>query len=307
MPDVSACLNEEILLRVIKKDDGKIVWYNSYHSQIGEGESIWVRVTRSETYTAVIFNQYGSSSADLKVTLKWSPSITIKPDTSICHGESLDLNSCVIESTNTLQWTPDQNSGVTESGMYIATTSTPECGSASDTIYVNVHPPLVLLPVDSNLLYYNTQDFYDVRFQTLYTVSNPVYEISGTLPPGLTITNDRVHGQPKLGPADYNTHHLQVSIIDDLQCRTSKDYILAPEWKAANVLLPRGDYGNSVFLPDYDLETYNRNGLLMHKGMGWDGLQNNAPVPAGTYFYKVKILIDGMPEERMSYVVVMYY
>jgi gliding motility-associated-like protein len=68
-----------------------------------------------------------------------------------------------------------------------------------------------------------------------------------------------------------------------------------------------GDIGNAIFLPDYNLEVYNRNGLLMHKGRGWDGLWNNAFVPAGTYFYKVKILIDGMPEERMNYVVVMYY
>jgi hypothetical protein len=193
--------------------------------------------------------------------------------------------------------------------MYIATTSTDECGSASDTIYVNVHPPLTLLPIDSNLPYYNAQEFYDVRFQTIYATSSPVFTISSenTLPPGLTFTDGRIYGKPTLGPMDYNTHHIQVSIVDDLGCTTTKEYVLLPEWKAANVLLPLGDAENAMFLPDYNLEVYNRNGSLMHRGWGWNGMWNNSLAPANTYFYKVKILIDGMPEERMSYVVVMYY
>jgi hypothetical protein len=311
MPDTSACRYHEIRLRVTQKDGDEIIWRSSNFSLIGTGENVTIWVDGNETYTAIISNRCSRDSADLRVTSLYLPKIELKIDTSVCYGESLDLNSRIFDSWGSLQWMPNESTSntITEPTMYIATVTTPEprCGSATDTMYVNVYQPLMLLPDDSNLPHYNAQDFYDVSLQTLHGAPNLTYSISGTLPPGLMMTNGRLHGQLTLGPTDYNTHQLQVSVIDGHYCKTEKDYILAPEWKAPNVLLPMGDIGNAIFLPDYNLEVYNRNGLLMHEGMGWDGLWNNAFVPAGTYFYKVKILIDGMPGERMSYVVVMYY
>jgi hypothetical protein len=312
MPDTSACQGHEIQLRVVQQKDGdEIFWSSSKFSMIGTGESTPITVNGNETYTAIIANRCSRDSADLKVTSLYLPKIELKIDTAVCYGESLDLDSRIFDSQGNLHWTPNESTAntITEPTIYIATVTTPEprCGSVSDTMYVNVYPPLMLLPDDSNLPHYNTHDLYDVSFQTLHAVPNLTYHISSTLPPGLTMINDRLYGQPVLGPADYNTHHLQVSVIDGHRCKIAKDYILAPEWKAANVLLPMGDAGNAIFLPDYSLEVYTRNGLLMHEGMGWNGTWNNAFVPAGTYFYKAKILIDGMPEERMNYVVVMYY
>ncbi|MDR0692736.1 MAG: hypothetical protein LBF69_06840, partial [Prevotellaceae bacterium] len=125
--------------------------------------------------------------------------------------------------------------------------------------------------------------------------------------PGLDLIDGHISGKPRLGIYDYNTHHIQVSVTDGHQCQTSREYILAPEWKAANVLLPMGETANAVFLSEYNLEVYSRNGLLLHKGMGWGGTWNNTFVPPGTYFYKAKILIDGKPEDRMGFVVVMHY
>ncbi|MDR2449151.1 MAG: gliding motility-associated C-terminal domain-containing protein [Prevotellaceae bacterium] len=314
MPDTAACLHDEIRLRVIQKE-GDIIWRSSHFNLIGTGDNFTIRVDGNETYTAVAFNQCGRDSAYLRVTALYLPSVTVKNDTSICHGAFLDFSDCIIgNALGILQWRPGQGAILTEPGryitdpdIYIATVSTEKCGSDSDTTYVNVYPPLLLLPDNSNLPRYNNQDLYDVSFQTLQAAPALSYSISGTLPAGLIIINGRISGKPVLGPYDYNTHHLQVSVTDGHQCQTSREYILAPEWKAATVLLPVGDAENAVFLPGYNLEVYNRNGLLLHKGMGWDGMWNNTFVPPGTYFYSVKILIDDRLEDRMGYVVVMYY
>jgi hypothetical protein len=306
MPDTAACLYDEIRLRVLQKE-GDIIWRNSHFNLIGTGDVVPVWVSGNETYTAIAANQCSSDSADLRVTSLYLPNVELKADTSICYGTPLDLQERVFDSWGILQWTPSQNASPTEAGTYVATASTEKCGSASDTIFVNVYPPLMLLPDNSQLPHYNQQDFYEASFQTLQGEPALSYSINGTLPPGLAPVNGRISGKPVLGPYDYNTHLLEVSVVDSHQCQTSKEYVLKPEWKAANVLLPTADAENAVFLPEYSLEVYNRNGLLLHKGMGWNGIWNNAYVPAGTYFYKVKILIDNMPEDRMSYVVVMYY
>ncbi|MDR3180325.1 MAG: gliding motility-associated C-terminal domain-containing protein [Prevotellaceae bacterium] len=312
MPDTSVCKYDRILLRVVQMEGDTVKWRSSNFDFIGTGKSVTIWISGNETYTAIVSNRCSSDSAGLNVTALPLPSVkVVTTDTSICYGASLDLNTCVFQSwIGSLKWTPDHSTNMTEPGTYVATASTPKCGSDSDTMYVNVYPPLILLPDDSRLPnyrpYYNEEDFYEVRFQTLQSKPPLSYTINGTLPPGLTVTNGNISGKPKLGVYDYNTHHLEVSVVDGHQCRISKEYILLPEWKAPNVLLPMGDADNAMFLRDYNIEVYNRNGLLLHKGMGWNGTWNNAFVPAGTYFYKVNVLIDNSPEKRMSYVVVMY-
>jgi hypothetical protein len=311
MPDTSACKYDQIRLRVIEKE-GDIKWSSSHLTFIGDEDTVEVGVfENSETYTAVAENVCGTYSASVHVTALPLPTISvIKSDTSICYGASLDLDQCFYSQYGIPQWTPENpgTTPLTTSATYVINVvSTNKCGSIQDTMYVNVYKPLLLLPDDSQLPRYNKQDPYELSFQTLQGEPALSYSINGTLPPGLTMINGHISGKPALGPYDYNTHRLEVSVVDGHQCRTSKEYILAPEWKAATVLLPMGDADNATFLPNYMLAVYNRNGLLLHKGIGWNGVWNNTYVPAGTYFYKVNILIDNVPEERMSYVVVMYY
>ena len=317
MPDTSACLYDEIRLRVVKKEGDNITWRNSHFNSIGTEDIVPVWVSGNETYTAVVSNRCSRDSADLRVTALYLPHMEVTADTAICYGESLALENCIIDQKGIrVDWAPSYSAALTEPVMYVATAYTEKCGSASDTMYVNVYPPLILLPDDSRLPHYkpslykpynNTEDVYEVSFMTLQATPPLSYSINGTLPPGLTLVNGRISGKPDLGPYDFNTHVLEVSVVDSHQCRTSKEYVLTPEWKAANTFLPTGDAGNAIFLPNYNIEVYNRNGLLMHKGMGWNGTWNNAYVPAGTYFYKVNIWMDNIPEERMSYVVVLYY
>ncbi|MDR3094384.1 MAG: gliding motility-associated C-terminal domain-containing protein, partial [Bacteroidales bacterium] len=53
-----------------------------------------------------------------------------------------------------------------------------------------------------------------------------------------------------------------------------------------NVFTPNGDGINDLFLPTFNLQVYNRWGLLLYQGRdGWDGRYKGKMLPAGTYFY----------------------
>jgi gliding motility-associated-like protein len=55
-----------------------------------------------------------------------------------------------------------------------------------------------------------------------------------------------------------------------------------------NVFTPNEDGINDVFMPGFDLEIIDRNGLQIHKGnSGWDGRYKGEPADPDTYFYLI--------------------
>ena len=57
-----------------------------------------------------------------------------------------------------------------------------------------------------------------------------------------------------------------------------------------NIFTPNGDGVNDVFLADYDLKVYDRQGTLMYEGTeGWDGTHNGVDAKQGVYLYTVFI------------------
>ncbi len=57
-----------------------------------------------------------------------------------------------------------------------------------------------------------------------------------------------------------------------------------------NIFTPNGDGVNDVFLADYDLKVYDRQGTLMYEGTeGWDGTHNGVEANAGVYIYTLFI------------------
>ena len=55
-----------------------------------------------------------------------------------------------------------------------------------------------------------------------------------------------------------------------------------------NVFSPNGDGINDVFMPDTDLQVFDRNGLSLYKGTaGWDGTYNGRLIDTDTYFYLI--------------------
>ena len=55
-----------------------------------------------------------------------------------------------------------------------------------------------------------------------------------------------------------------------------------------NVFSPNGDGINDIFMPGFEMEIVDRNGLQFYKGnSGWDGRHNGQPADPDTYFYLI--------------------
>ncbi len=101
------------------------------------------------------------------------------------------------------------------------------------------------------------------------------------------------------GPAENVTHDYNIShdslfylimlIAKDIHnCTdTSSKYIDVIPF-IPNVFTPDGDGINDLFMPDFDLEIVDRNGMRIYKGKeGWDGRRNGKEANPDTYFYLI--------------------
>jgi len=63
--------------------------------------------------------------------------------------------------------------------------------------------------------------------------------------------------------------------------------------KLPNVFTPNFDNINDIFLKGFDLQVFNRAGLVIYQGTeGWDGTYKGKPVPQGTYLYVVRRIMN---------------
>jgi gliding motility-associated-like protein len=80
-----------------------------------------------------------------------------------------------------------------------------------------------------------------------------------------------------------------LTVTDGWGCSTTHTILIGEPLTVdnlPNVFTPDGDGINDVFLPNFNIEVYNRWGMLLYKGRdGWDGRYKGKLMPAGTYFY----------------------
>jgi gliding motility-associated-like protein len=70
----------------------------------------------------------------------------------------------------------------------------------------------------------------------------------------------------------------------------------------ANTFTPNGDGKNDIFMKDWHIKVYNRNGILMHDGYGWDGTFRGKPAANDTYFFVLYYSSDSGLKAKTGYV-----
>jgi hypothetical protein len=300
--DTSVCLNGQLQLRV-QHHEGAIQWFDPMGTPL-VGENPIVKITETASYRVTDTNECGEDESHLTVTALPLPFVEVVADTSICYGEP--FVPTYKKAFGSLQWEPQNTVAITDPVTFVCTAATERCGTYKDSLHAHVYPQLLLFPEADRIPNYKRTRPYDFQIGTNATTQPIQFDISGTLPEGLMASSGHIFGISN-AETDYKTYHLQVNMEDGNGCKVMRNYTLLPEWWAPNVLLPLGDRENAEFLPGFNVEIYTRNGILIHKGMGWNGRNNNALVPEGTYFYKTSALLDGVLEDHMGYVVVMYY
>ncbi|MDR0667185.1 MAG: PKD domain-containing protein [Prevotellaceae bacterium] len=80
---------------------------------------------------------------------------------------------------------------------------------------------------------------------------------------------------------------VQLAVVNLYGClETDEATLHANNALHPNTFSPNGDGVNDLFMQGWQLEVYNRNGVLFYRGNeGWDGNYNGRPVSNDTYFY----------------------
>jgi len=72
-----------------------------------------------------------------------------------------------------------------------------------------------------------------------------------------------------------------------------------------NTFTPNGDGKNDVFMKGWQIQVYNRNGILFYEGKdGWDGSRNGKPAANDTYFYVVYYTTESGSKTNTGFVTV---
>jgi gliding motility-associated-like protein len=92
-------------------------------------------------------------------------------------------------------------------------------------------------------------------------------------------------------PFGVSTNDFKMTFTDENGCEWTLEESQIIESKIfPNIFTPNGDGVNDVFLADYDLKVYDRQGTLMYEGTsGWDGTHNGVEANQGVYLYTLFI------------------
>ena len=143
-----------------------------------------------------------------------------------------------------------------------------------------------------------TNVFGDNVVVTLELNLLPVYNISQSISifTGQIYT---INGNNYDQPGEY-TDILKTKNGCDSTVITNLSFIKIP-----NTITPNGDGKNDVFMKDYHVKIYNRNGIKLFDGIdGWDGTYNGKPVAKDTYFYVLIYLSGDIEKSEEGYIMV---
>ena len=88
-----------------------------------------------------------------------------------------------------------------------------------------------------------------------------------------------------------SSNDFKLVVIDENGCEWTLEETKTIETTIfPNIFTPNGDGVNDIFLADYDLKVYDRQGTLMYEGTeGWNGTHNGVEANAGVYLYTLFI------------------
>jgi hypothetical protein len=291
MDPVRTCENKKVTLTV-KSATGNVHW---------NVPATTFTAVASNTYTVYATNLCGTATKTVPVTVVPLPRVVANNDTTVCYKEEVTLGTQ--QHIGALKWNSPLTVKVTGPQTYTVIASN-ECGTAFDEMTVDIFTPVrFILP--NMLPPYNYKRYYE-KDLLLEKSEHPVYlQWLGSLPEGMTITSGGVlRGIPTNTGQNFDSHRFTLSLEDSHNCAFSQEFLLTPLFSTPNAIIRDGSE-NAYFLPDFDLEIYNRQGVLVHKGKGWNGTSGYRQVPTGTYFYKVNVMQDGELRQYMGYVTVL--
>jgi gliding motility-associated-like protein len=244
-----------------------------------------INVSSAGLYSVAGTSSNGCSSKAISVNLTedtpWQPVIT--GDTLFCSNSQTTLTA---NGASTYKWnngTTSPSITVNQDGTYtVLATNRHGCQAQSSVRVWKIVPPEVNFELSPEKL----------------NVHNPVISVSAV---AQTDTQYEWHlGDGTVASCSSFTHRYNVSsptsdytitlnAINKHGCVSSFTKSVTFDFKVPNVFTPNNDGYNDTFMPDYDLQIFDRNGIRLYAGnKGWDGTYKGSRMSPDTYFYLLR-------------------
>ncbi len=275
---------------------GTYVWSNGATTS-----SIMVKPANDSTFKVVVSNGSCSDSSNVTVTVNTKPIPTISRDTSICAGNTVQLNS---SGGASYPWSP--TAGLSSSNIpnpkatplvtteYIDTVANGGC-IAIDSVLITVNPA----PPISTTPYPSVTIVSGISTPLLVTPANKYVWTPST---GLSCDTCQ---SPDASPTVTTTYYVTVSNASGCTATDSIEVIV--EANCGQVFIPtgfspNGDGQNDILLlkgdciQAVDFNIYDRWGNVVFRtqnmAQGWDGTYMGKPMETGTYSYFITVLTN---------------
>lgn len=87
-------------------------------------------------------------------------------------------------------------------------------------------------------------------------------------------------------PSELIAYNVKITSINKYGCINTRTASVAVDLFVPNVFTPNDDGVNDYFMPGFDLQVVDRNGIVVYKGRdGWNGYYKGTRVDPDTYFY----------------------
>ena len=257
------------------------------------------------TYWVIGRTKYGGCSSDTIYQTLYSEKdwqCTITGDTLFCQGDSTTLTATGAASYLWNTNLTNKSINVKEGGTYsVVGTDTRGCQRSASLKTEEVPLPSVNLSLSST----NINNKYN---QVTYSIpQQPDVNYLWSFGDGTTSTlSSGIHDYIITGESAIDTTSLTAT--DQYGCTNKSSKIVEEEPFVPNVFTPNGDGHNDYFMPDYEMQLFDRNGILLYTGTinskGWDGTYNGKKMDPDTYFY-ILHYVDAMHQlqTKKGYVV----
>ena len=260
-----------------------------------------VSAANSGTYKVQAFDANNCASAPVQTIITVTPQITaaISKDTTICAGESVQLNA---SGGLYYEWIPSiglNNSSIPNpvaapsvTTTYHVTISNGGCVDTTKSVTITVNQPPVanagsdLTIFEGQAVRLNGSDSGDKIISTTWTPATALSD------PGILT--------PIASPRDSITYTLTV-VSQNCGIAISKVFVAVfKKITIPNTFSPNNDGINDIWdikalvtYPACSVVIYNRYGQKVYQSTGypkpWDGTSNNSPLPEGTYYYIIDL------------------
>jgi len=258
-------------------------------------------VDKETTIWMIAYSESGCISDTLKLTVFQLPEINLTVDgtQNFCTGESTTLTA---SGATTYSWSTGEKTNaitVTKPGIYTVTgLNTSGCEKSVSINFVENYLP----KADFNL----SDSFVDSRHNMLSGKALPEA--------GVNYLWDMGDGTTENGTDIEHTYHVNNSLNEYkiILTATNMSGCTSTSTKTVDIIFfvpnffsPDGNGINDIFMPDVELEIFNRNGISLYKGTsGWDGNYQGKKMPDDTYFYAIIYKNkNGQTEIKKGYVI----